>query len=114
MITPICACHQCDRFSGYLTEGFLVCAIHPSGPVQNPCPDSAEVIEDWEAVGAFYKDNELLKDWAGYLTSSERIEVLESHPIFTGICPECGASFRDCRPIHYDCRECGWMDDSIN
>ena len=65
-------------------------------------------------MGAFYKDNELIKDWVGYLTASERIEVLESHPYLTGICPKCGASFGESRPIHYDCRECGWIDDSIN
>ncbi|WP_299406742.1 hypothetical protein [Acaryochloris sp. IP29b_bin.148] len=106
-------CQQCDRFSGYLGSQYLVCAIHPSGPAQNPCPDFAEVNEDWEPVGARYEDDELNKDWAGYLTSSERIEVLESHPYFTGICPKCGESFGDSRPIHYDCA-CGWIDDSIN
>ncbi len=39
-------CHRCDRFSGYLAEGFLVCAIHPCGPDQNPCPDFVEVVEN--------------------------------------------------------------------
>ncbi|WP_315876959.1 hypothetical protein [Acaryochloris sp. 'Moss Beach'] len=112
MIHP--ACQRCDRFSGYLAEGFLVCAIHPSGPDQNPCQDFTKVIEDWQPLGAISENGELVKDWVGYLTSVERIEVLESHPYFTGICPKCGASFGDSRPVHYDCERCGWMDDSIN
>lgn len=107
-------CQQCDRFSGYLADGFLVCAIHPCGPEQNPCPDFAEVIEDWQPLGGTYINDEFFKDWPGYLASAERIGVLDSHPYFTGICPKCGASFGDSRPVHYDCGECGWMDDSIN
>ncbi|ABW32899.1 hypothetical protein [Acaryochloris marina] len=107
-------CQQCDRFSGYLGSQYLVCAIHPSGPNQTPCPDFTEVIEDWQPLGAFYEGDQLIIDWAGYLTSSERLEVLVSHPYFSGICPKCGARFGDSRPIHYDCRECGWIDDSIN
>lgn len=107
-------CQKCDCFSGYLAEGFLVCAIHPSGPVQDPCPDFAEMVEDWQPLGAISDNSELVKDWAGYLTTAERTEVLKNHPYFTGICPKCETSFGDSRPIHYDCGECGWIDDSIN
>lgn len=107
-------CQRCDRFSGFLADSFLVCAIHPSGPGQNPCPDFAKVIEDWQPLGAISDNDELIKDWAGYLNTVERAEVLKNHPYFTGICPKCGASFGDSRPIHYDCGECDWIDDSIN
>lgn len=54
-------CHQCDYFSGFLAEGFIVCAIHPSGPVQDPCPDFVEVVEDWKPLGAIYEGDELIK-----------------------------------------------------
>lgn len=107
-------CHRCDRFSGYLGSQYLVCAIHPSGPDQHPCPDFAEVVEGWEPLGGTYENGELIIDWPGFLTTAERLEVLESHPYFKGVCPRCGASFGDSRPIHYDCGECDWMDDSIN
>ena len=36
-------CDRCQRFSGYLGDGFLVCAVHPTGPAEIPCPDFAEV-----------------------------------------------------------------------
>ena len=111
MIYPIC--QRCDLFSGYLTEGFLVCAMHPTGPIQDPCSDFAEVIEGWEPLGGVYENGELAKDWAGYLTTSERSELLENHPYFTGVCPKYGESFGNSRLIHYDCA-CGWTDDSIN
>ncbi|NJM67019.1 MAG: hypothetical protein HC851_15785 [Acaryochloris sp. RU_4_1] len=107
-------CDRCQNFSGFLAPGFLVCAIHPFGPNQNPCPDFAEVIEDWQPVGGAYYNGELIRDWPEFLTTVERLEILETHPFFTGKCPRCGASFGDARPIHYDCGACGWRDDSIN
>ena len=106
-------CERCDYFSGCLTESYLVCAVHPTGPAQDACPDFTEVIEAWEALGGTYENGELIKDWAGYLSTVERSEVLESHPYFTGVCPQCSAKHGNSRPVHYDCA-CGWMDDSIN
>lgn len=42
------------------------------------------------------------------------LELLETHPIFTGRCPDCGYEFdADELPVHFDCPECGWIDDSI-
>jgi hypothetical protein len=99
-------------FSGYLGKDYLVCGIHPTGPQENPCPDFAEVVGDWESVGGAYYGGELIQDWPGFLTTQERLAILETHPFFTGVCPECGASFEDERRVHYDCA-CGWKDDSV-
>lgn len=106
-------CHRCGLFSGYFGPQYIVCAIYPTGPTQDPCPDFAEVIEDWQPLGVILHEGELIKDWPGYLSTAERSEVLENHPNFTGVCPQCGAGFGDSSPIHYDCA-CGWIDDSIN
>ncbi|MDL5055381.1 hypothetical protein QQ056_17765 [Oscillatoria laete-virens NRMC-F 0139] len=38
-----------------------------------------------------------------------------THPLFTGICPKCGHLFDRANPppVHWDCPECGWVDDSV-
>ena len=81
-------CESCQRFSGYCSTEFLVCGIHPSGPAETPCPDFAEV--------------------------TERLEILETHPFFTGVCPECGETIWGEGLVHYDCQNCGFRDDLIN
>ena len=50
-------------------------------------------------------------------TAEEKLEILDNHPFFTGICPECGYEFDKSNPplVHWDCPnpECGWIDDSV-
>ena len=53
-LTASSDCHRCQRFSGYCSTEFLVCGIHPSGPVETPCPDFAEVSEQFEPLGGAY------------------------------------------------------------
>ncbi|NJM78297.1 MAG: hypothetical protein HC852_24100 [Acaryochloridaceae cyanobacterium RU_4_10] len=69
-------CDRCQRFSGYLGDEFLVCAVHPSGPTQTPCPDFAEVVEDCVPVGAAYYNGELILDSPAYLTTAERLACI--------------------------------------
>jgi hypothetical protein len=108
-------CDSCQRFSGYLGTEYLVCAIHPHGPAEIPCPDFAEIVGQWEPVGAAYYDGELVLQPPHYLTTAERLELLETHPMFTGVCPRCGAAIAIEGRVHYDCESsgCGWMDDSL-
>jgi len=49
------------------------------------------------------------------ITPEQQWQVLESHPLFTGHCPSCGYRFPSHVPelIHFDCPECGWIDDSV-
>ena len=47
------------------------------------------------------------------LTPEQRLEILETHPLFTGKCPQCGHEFADYPLIHWDCPACGWIDDSV-
>jgi len=43
------------------------------------------------------------------------LELLDTHPLFTGLCPQCEHPFPKYErpPVHWDCAECGWMDDSV-
>jgi hypothetical protein len=85
-------CDRCQRFSGYCGPDFLVCAIHPSGPAQSPCLDFAEVAGQWEPLGGAYYNGELLRTPKQSLTTAQRWEILNTHPLFTGVCPKCGAA----------------------
>ena len=107
-------CESCQRFSGYCGTEFLVCGIHPSGPTETPCPDFAEVTEQYEPLGGAYYNGELVLQPTHYLTTAERLKILETHPFFTGVCTECGAAIGGEGLVHYDCSRCGFKDDLIN
>jgi hypothetical protein len=107
-------CDRCQMFSGYLGTEFLVCGIHPSGPSETPCPDFAEVIGQWEPLGGAYYDGELVLQPTHFLTTAERLEILETHPLFTGVCPDCGGAIAGEGLVHYDCPSCDFKDGLIN
>jgi hypothetical protein len=79
----------------------------------NPCGTSHNE-QLWEPVGASYYAGELIVQPHKRWTREEQLQLLDTHPIFTGCCPQCGAEFeRDYRAmVHWDC-PCGWMDDTI-
>jgi hypothetical protein len=112
-MSKIIECQRCQRFSGYLGAEYLVCAIHPSGPSQSPCPDFAEVLGQWEPLGGSYYAGELVLQPEHYLTTAERWEVFSKHPLFTGVCPKCKKAIGETNRVHYDCDRCGWLDDSV-
>jgi hypothetical protein len=111
---------ECDRCQRYSHSPYLVCAIHPSGPVGESCLDFAPVVgalntddDLWQPVGASTYAGELVPDVSHYLTTEERWELIETHPLFTGHCPSCGAEFDERERVYFDCESCGWKDDSI-
>lgn len=82
-------------------------------PFHNPCgTDHTEQL--WEPAGASYYAGELIVQPRQRWTQQEQLQLLDTHPMFTGRCPQCGAEFeRDYRSVvHWDC-SCGWMDDSV-
>ena len=107
-------CHLCQRFSGYCGAEFLICGIHPSGPAETPCPDFAEVSEPFEPLGGAYYAGELVLQPTHDLTTAERLELLETHPFFTGVCPQCGAAIAGEGLVHYDCEPCGYKNDLVS
>lgn len=68
----------------------------------------------WEPEGASYYAGELILQPHQHWTPEEQLDLLDTHPMFTGKCPECNRQYSQAeRPIvHWDC-ECGWSDDSV-
>jgi hypothetical protein len=107
-------CDRCGNFSGHEGEGYLVCAMHPSGPEVTPCPDFNFVEDDWFLFEAVCVDGELVLAQAELPEACDRNIAIMLHPSITGCCPECGNEFdRLPSPLYWDCDHCGWMDDSI-
>jgi hypothetical protein len=77
-------------------------------------PDpNAEIEEQWTPTGYSYYDGHLVRNQSRY-TRSEQWEILNTHPFFTGLCPQCRYRFEeDNLPVHFDCPSCGWVDDSV-
>lgn len=75
---------------------------------------NAETEEQWSPQGYSWYGDELISDRPSRYSQSEQLEILNNHPFFTGVCPQCGYRFdRDARIIHFDCPSCGWIDNSV-
>jgi hypothetical protein len=82
---------------------------------QAPNLPPADEDEQWNPEGYYWWDGELYPIRTPTLTVEEQLATLESHPIFTGVCPKCRYEFdrSDLPVIHWDCAACGWRDDSV-
>jgi hypothetical protein len=112
----------CDRCHFYSHSPHLVCFIHPQGVDTEGCEDfcpnayqQGEPLEWWEPVGASYYGGELVIDPVQRLINEQRLQLLDSHPLFTGRCPHCEMPMMQTEPrrLHWDCDYCGWKDDSL-
>jgi hypothetical protein len=111
---------ECDRCLLYSHDPHIVCTVHPYGVDSDSCLDlrldpKAEPEELWEPEGASYYNGELILQPKQYLTTEEKLELLDTHPMFTGHCPSCEYQFPSHVPelVHFDCPRCGWIDDSV-
>ncbi|MGB5595694.1 MAG: hypothetical protein WBM32_10720 [Crocosphaera sp.] len=41
-------------------------------------------------------------------TSEQQWDIVEHHPFFTGVCPECQHKFENIKTETWDCPECGY------
>lgn len=87
--------------------------LDSSEPFSNPFnlePDE----ELWESEGASYYIGELILQPQQRWTRDERLELLDTHPMFTGCCPRYNRQFPQYAktPVHWDC-VCGWIDDTV-
>lgn len=59
----------------------------------------------WEPEGATYYAGELIVQPKQYWTREEQLDLLDTHPMFTGRCPRCNRQYSQAeRPIvHWDC-----------
>jgi hypothetical protein len=110
---------ECDRCRFNLHNPYLVCDDYPAGPEGNSClhfaPDPGATPEElWEPEGASYYNGELILQPCQRWTRKEQLELIDTHPLFTGKCPRCGHLFpRDSPPeVHWDCPDCNWVDDT--
>jgi hypothetical protein len=79
-----------------------------------PDPNFSEE-EPWTPEGYTYYNGELIPNRPPRYSPEEQLEILDNHPFFTGVCPECGYEFDKTNPpeVHWDCPHCGWIDDSV-
>ena len=111
---------ECERCLRCAHNPYIVCAIHPDGVDGDRCLDfredpHAEPLELWEPEGASYYNGELILQPKQRWTPLQQLELLDYHPMFTGRCPNCEMPFPkyETSPVHWDCNQCGWMDDSV-
>jgi hypothetical protein len=111
---------ECNHCLLYSHNPHLLCAVHPYGVDGNSCLDfrlnpNAEPEELWEPQGASYYNGELILQPKQHLTTEEKLQLLDTHPLFTGCCPSCDYQFPSHIPelVHFDCPRCGWIDDSV-
>jgi hypothetical protein len=88
---------ECDRCLFYAHDPHLVCADHPNG-VDGDCPDfrvnpKFQDEEIWNPEGYYWYNGELLENRPSQLTTEQRLDILNTHPLFTGQCPSCGHEF---------------------
>lgn len=129
---------NCETCLYYAHNSHLVCAVHPSGHDSNSCPDfqadpdigktkfvdflgllqiesnrnSYEPHSDeeqWQPEGATYYNGELI------LQREEKLWLQDNYPLFNSTCPSCKYHFpqANLHVVHFDCPNCGWVDDSI-
>ena len=60
--------------------------------MENPYPLDPEA-EQWEPEGASYYNGELILQPRQLWTREEQMELLDTHPMFTGRCPQCEMPF---------------------
>jgi hypothetical protein len=99
----------------YARSPYVNCAIHPGGLDAGRCPDfrpdpdvEPEVL--WAPEGYSWYGEELIPNRPSRYTQEEQLEMLETHPLFTGICPECGREI-DSPGINWECPVCGRVGD---
>ena len=110
----------CERCLLYAHNPYLVCAVNPSGVTENYCLDFRQdpnfiEEEQWAPEGYSFYNGELIPNRPARLTREEQWHILNTHPLFTGVCPQCGHRFNLNNPpkIHWDCPICNWIDDSV-
>ncbi|AFZ56857.1 hypothetical protein H6G54_02840 [Anabaena cylindrica FACHB-243] len=83
---------DCNRCLFYSHNPHLICSVHPSGVESDNCIDfreniSAEVEEQWQPEGVSYYNGELILQ-PFPLTIEQQLEILDTHPMFIGFCPQ--------------------------
>lgn len=121
---------ECELCRFYVHSAYMVCVMHPEGPdtiichhyAFEPCavqkdepnPLSWHTDDGRSAWQATYLGEPIAQPQRS-LGMDEQLALLDTHPIFTGQCPECEIPMLQTEPprVHWDCESCGWKDDSV-
>ena len=119
----------CDRCEYFAHSLYMVCGVHPCGVEGDHCTDfspapAAVTVPDdplawysdqWHPEGASYYGDELILEPVQGRSQDEQMELLDTHPLFTGRCPNCERPLIQTDPprVHWDCEYCSWPDDSL-
>ena len=110
---------QCDRCTNNAHSPYLICAIHPDGVDGDSCPDFADDGQElWCPDGYKFIDGHLVKlpityetDHQPRLTRAQQYQILMTHPVFTGLCPQCRYVYEENSDrSDWNCPICGWDD----
>lgn len=93
----------------------MVCGVNPCGPTGDECPDFDAAAPRCEPLEGGYYAGDWIPQLPTQITGEQRLALLDWHPMFVGRCPNCEMPMRQTAParVHWDCGECGWMDDSV-
>lgn len=77
---------ECPNCRFYCDNPFLFCEVLPDGAEGSPCIYYAP------EIGAIY-NGQVIKQPLQNRTIEEKLALLDSHPLFTGVCPNCNYKF---------------------
>ena len=108
---------QCDRCTNNAHSPYLICAIHPDGVDGEVCPDFADDGQElWCPDGYRFVNDQLVRLSVTYetnhvprLTRAQQYQILMTHPMFTGLCPQCRHEYSDSDRSSWNCPMCGWQ-----
>lgn len=108
---------ECDSCQFYAHNPHILCAVHPKGLETNKCEDyfgnsNLEKEEQWSPKGYFFYNDELISIRLSRYTKEEQLKILNTHPFFTNICPNCSYEFKESPSPEktWNCPECGWTE----
>lgn len=108
---------DCDRCQLYSRTPNLVCTIYAGGPATDECldfaPNAGAIAEELpEPVGAGYYAGVLIPDTQQHLSKQEQLKLLDTHPLFTGRCPQFGYEMNEQNRSRseWHCDRCGWIE----
>ena len=94
---------------------YIVCAVHPGGAPEDYCIDFRPIcntqsrlkltMEEYMFYGSDY-----IAIAPTRLTQSDRELILNTHPLYTGKCPQCNYQFPKDHHFNGECPVCNWRN----
>lgn len=109
---------ECDRCQYFANSPYMVCGIHPCGPMGGTCKDFSTIAEYSEAearqpLGGGYYAGDWIPQPFPTLTTDDRLRLLDWHPQFTGRCPNCEMPIAESEVSQWQCGHCKWEESRV-